>query len=157
MTTMNTDRAWLTRMAEREAEHTVSVGGWITDLEQAGFGAQPVPPTRSAFVRLLQLARRERRLSMEAFARDAGIDLTELISLEHAESYTPSRDTVLRIAQFLQLPEEKLLSLAGLAAPADAPLCDAAARFTARSEPTPSLTREEREALTEFVGFLCNR
>jgi hypothetical protein len=36
----------------------------------------------------------------------------------------------------------------------DAQLCEAAARFAARSEPAQQLTREEHEALAEFVGFL---
>lgn len=47
MTKMNTDREWLKKMAEREAEHTVSVGGWITDLEQADLDPSPVGPNDS--------------------------------------------------------------------------------------------------------------
>jgi transcriptional regulator with XRE-family HTH domain len=154
MMQMNTDRDWLRRMAEREDGEVVSVGGWVTDLAQAGFPGRPSQPTRSAFRRLLRLARRERNLTMEAFARGAGIELAEFLSIEHDEEYVPARDTVSRITRFLDLPESKLLGLAGLAVVPDAQLCEAAARFAARSEPAQQLTREEHEALAEFVGFL---
>jgi hypothetical protein len=35
-------------------------------------------------------------------------------------------------------------------------MSEAAARFAARSEPVQQLTREEQQALAEFVGFLSN-
>jgi transcriptional regulator with XRE-family HTH domain len=149
-----TELAWLKQMANLENAHTVSVGGWVTDLAQAGFPDRSSRPRRSAFTRLLKLARRERNLTMEAFAQEAEINLAELVNIEHDEEYLPSRDTVSRIAQFLALPEGKLLALAGLAVVPDAGLSAAAARFAARSEPVQRLTREEHAALEEFVGFL---
>jgi transcriptional regulator with XRE-family HTH domain len=151
---MNTDREWLKRMAMLEDEEIVSVGGWVTDLARAGFPNRPSQPTRPAFRRLLKLARRERHLTMEAFARGAGIDLAELVSIEQDEESMPARDTISRIARFLDLPAEKLLALAGLAAIPDEQFSEVAARFAARSEPVQPLTREENEALAEFVGFL---
>jgi transcriptional regulator with XRE-family HTH domain len=154
---MNTDRAWLERMAEREDEETVSVGGWVTDLARAGFSSRPAQPARSAFTRLLKLARRERNLTMEEFARAAGVELSELVRIEQDEEYAPPREIVSRIARLLALPEGRLMALAGLVVVPDTSLGEAAARFAARSEPVRKLTREERAALEEFVGFLCTR
>jgi transcriptional regulator with XRE-family HTH domain len=151
------DQEWLKRMAALEDDQCVSVGGWVTDLESELLGGRSSPPARSAFTRLLNLARRERTLSMEEFACEAGIDLAELVGIECDDAFLPTAGTVTRIARYLQLPEEKMLALAGLGDVADAPFREAAARFAARVEPVRSLTREEQEALTEFVEFLCQR
>jgi HTH-type transcriptional regulator, competence development regulator len=156
MIQMNTDRDWLRRMAQREDEAIVSVGGWVTDLAQAGFPSRPSQPARSAFSRLLKLTRRERNLTAEAFARETGVELTELVSVENDGEYVPTHHTISRIADYLDLPETKLLVLAGLVAAPNTQMSEAAARFAARSEPVQQLTREEQQALAEFVGFLSN-
>jgi HTH-type transcriptional regulator, competence development regulator len=154
MKAMNTDPGWLKRMAEREDGDFVSVGGWVQALEAVETPAGAFRPTRSAFTRLLQLARRERNLTVEEFAEQANIDLEELVSIEHDENYTPTPRTVYQLAQFLELPERKLLALAGLLVAKDPGFNDAAVRFAARSEPVQKLTQEEHKALEEFVSFL---
>ena len=59
-----------------------------------------------------------------------------------------------RPAAALSLPREKLLQLAGLAAAPRGRLKEESLRFTARSEPVTSLSREESQALELFVKFL---
>jgi hypothetical protein len=67
----NKDRNWLAKRAEQEDRNFISVGGLISRIDpewQADVSSVPnVEATKTAFVRLLQLARRERRLSLEQF------------------------------------------------------------------------------------------
>ncbi len=152
----NNDREWLKRQAALEDGAFVSVGGFVESLgvdELVG----NVIPLRSAFARLIQLARRERNLSCEQFAGKVDVDLAEVLGIETDEHYTPALRTVHQIANFLCLPERKLLALSGLLKVKDAQFQTAALQFAARSEPVEKLTEEEHSALEEYVKFLCER
>jgi transcriptional regulator with XRE-family HTH domain len=153
---MNNDKAWLTKKAEQEDGCFVSVGGLVDALDQAE-PANNVVPIKHAFVRFLQLARRERKLSLDQFADKVDVDLVELLKIEADEHYTPSLRTVHQIAGFLSIPEQKLMALAGLLRVKDAQFQNAAMKFAARSESVEKLSREEHSALEEYVKFLCER
>jgi HTH-type transcriptional regulator, competence development regulator len=145
------DPEWLAGMAEAEERHgSFSVGGLACDM---GPALPRLPEARSAFTRFIDLARRQRKLTLEALAEAADIDLGELVGImeDHAP---PSTRAVYNIASVLEVPTRKLLELSGLADVRDAALAEAAVRFAARSEPTAALTREERRALDEFVKVL---
>jgi hypothetical protein len=81
----NKDRNWLAKRAEQEDRHFISVGGLISRIDpewQADVSSMPnVETTKTAFVRLLQLARRERRLSLEQLAQKVDVDLGELVKI----------------------------------------------------------------------------
>lgn len=154
---MNTDREWLLKKAERENGCYVSVGGLVQALEQSGQGASNVVPTRHAFVRFVQLARRERRLSLEQFAGKVDVDLVDLLRIETEEDHQPAIRTVQKIAAFLRVPEQKLMTLAGLLQVKDAQFQNAALKFAARSAPIKKLSKEEHSDLEEIVKFLCER
>jgi transcriptional regulator with XRE-family HTH domain len=153
---MNNDKAWLTKKAEQEDGCFVSVGGLVDAIDQAE-PASNVVPIKHAFVRFLQLARRERKLSLDQFADKVDVDLVELLKIEADENYTPSLRTVHQIAGFLSIPEQKLMALAGLLRVKDAQFQNAAMKFAARSESVEKLSREEHSALEEYVKFLCER
>jgi len=122
---------------------------------QAEVSATPlVEATKAAFVRLLQLARRERRLTLEALAEKADVDLAELVKIETDESFKPTPRTVHQLAAFLKLPAKKLMVLAGLLKVKDFGLQQASVRFAARSEPVEDLSPEEHAAFEEYVKFL---
>ena len=108
---MNTDPAWIKRMAELEDGSFVSVGGWVTALEDVGV---PGIGARPPLGKLLGLARREMKLTHEEFAVQADIALTELLRIENDPDYVPSPPAVARIARFLRVPETDLKMLAGL-------------------------------------------
>lgn len=156
---MNKDREWLRQRAEAEDGCIVSVGGWVSDLAQAQAAAvQPASsPPKVALVRLLQLVRRERQLTLDQFAREVDVDAGELLRVEKEEHYLPAPRTVHKLAEYLKLPELNLMALAGQVRPKDARLSEAATRFAARSEPVRKLTKEEHEALEEFVRVLGER
>jgi len=113
-----------------------------------------VETTKTAFIRLLQLARRERRLSLEQLAQKADIDLGELVKIEADESFKPTPRTIHQLAEFLKLPAKKLMVLAGLLQVKDFGLQQASVRFAARSEPVEDVSPEEHAALEEYVKFL---
>jgi len=157
----NADRKWLERRAEQEDRHLISVGGLISSLDpncEAEMNTVPkIESTKTAFVRLLQLARRERRLTLERLAEKADVDLAELLKIETDEAFTPSLRTVHQLAAFLDLPAKKLMVLAGLLRVKDPNLQQASVRFAARSEPIGSVSPEEHAALEEYVKFLNER
>lgn len=157
----NRDRKWLERRAEQEDRNLISVGGLVSSLDpacEAEMASAPkIETTKTAFVRLLQLARRERKLSLEQLAAKADVDLAELLKIETDEAFTPSLRTVHQLATFLELPAKKLMVLAGLLQVKDARLQQASVRFAARSEPIGNVSPEEHAALEEYVKFLTER
>jgi len=154
---MNKNRDWLIRKAEQEDGCFVSVGGLVDALEQAEQTSSNIIPFKHAFARFLQLARRDRKLSLEQFAKKVDVDLAELLKLETDDQYTPTIRTVHQVAEFLKVPEKKLMALAGLLRVKDAQFQSAALKFAARSEPVEKLSQEEHSALEEYVKFLCER
>jgi transcriptional regulator with XRE-family HTH domain len=154
MILMNKDKEWLRRKAEREDGCFVSVGGFLEDVTRVETRPEAFEATRSAFVRLLQLARRAKGLTWEQLAVKAHVDAKELESIESNPSYAPTPRTVYKIAQYLKLPERKLMALSGLVQLRDPRFSEVAIRFAAHSEPGQKLTGEERQALEDFVKFL---
>ena len=78
---MNNDRAWLEKLAERENQGVVSAGGWVARSLERESASLPRQAPR-VFGQLIEFARRERRLTLEALARKADVDLAELVEIE---------------------------------------------------------------------------
>lgn len=153
----NSDPNWLKKQASLEDNCFVSVGGLVSEVEALEQRAQPATASRTAFVGLLDLTRREHKLTWEQFSQKLDVDLAELIEIENDESYRPTPRTVTQIARFLHVPVEKLFILSGLARIHDRYFQEAALRFAARSQPVKELSLEEHQALKEYVKFLCER
>ncbi len=119
--------------------------------------AEASEETAIAFSRFVQLARRNRRLTVEKLAEDADIELRELVSIEESVNYKPDLRTVYQLANYFGVQRAKLLQVAGLTMPKDSHIANEAVRFAARSEPTAALTAEERSALEAFVSVLSER
>ncbi len=154
---MNRDQAWLQKKAEGEDGAFVSVGGLVNTLGQATQTTSNIIPLKHAFVRFLQLARRERKLSLEQFAAKVDVDLSELLNIEADEHFVPALRTVHQIAKFLKIPDQKLMALAGLLKAKDTKFQKAALKFAARSESVEKLSEEEHAALEEYINFLCEQ
>jgi transcriptional regulator with XRE-family HTH domain len=147
-------REWMRAMADAEEEaRFVSVGGLAVDTGAVRLAA---PEPRWAFTRFLDLARRQRGLTLEKLAEKADIGLMELVSVME-EGAQPSPRTVYKLAGVLGVSTRKLMELSGLAAIRDSEFAEAAVRFAARSEPTAALSRDERAALEEFVKVLVEK
>jgi len=157
MMRFNTDPEWLKKQAALEDNCFVSVGGLVLAVEDLEQQAQRVNAVHTAFVNLLNLTRREYKLTWEQFSQKVDVDLAELMGIESDENYKPTPRTVTKIAQFINVPAEKVFILSGLARARDIQFEEAALRFAARSQPVKELTSEEHEALKEYVKFLCER
>lgn len=154
----NEGRNWLTKRADQEDEQFVSVGGLISEIDSPQRVDEPSAPgievSKLAFVRLLQLARRERHLSLEQLAEKAKVDLVDVVNIEMGRASRPSPRTIYQLASLFKLPPKKLMLLAGLVQIKDVRLQEASLRFVVRSEPVKDLSVEEAAALEEFVKFL---
>ena len=140
---MKMDRNWLMTKAEQEDGCMISVGGLINAPEGRNQVAESVILLKVAFARFLHLARRDRKLTLERFAEAADVDLAELLRIEADEHHTPALRTVHKVAEFLKVPEKKLMALAGLLQIKDVRLQNESLKFAARSETVENLTPEE--------------
>jgi HTH-type transcriptional regulator, competence development regulator len=154
-TRSNNDPAWVRRMAELEDNSELSVGGLAHELGMFDVPETPAPVAKSAFAKLIELRRRELRLTVEQLASRAEVETAELVGIELGKVDTPELRTVAKLATVLKLPAQKLMQLSGLATPKNARFAEAVVRFAAKSEPVDKLSREEHEALEEFVKFLA--
>lgn len=152
---------WLTR-ARREGDAVVGAGLLAFDpapderpVRTAAVGG--AEETRIAFGRFVNLMRRRRGYSVEELARAADLDLSELLVIEDDLHHIPEPRTVFRLAQAFDVPQQRLMQVAGLAAANDDGLREEAVRFAARSESVQKLTREESQALEAFVAVLSER
>jgi hypothetical protein len=150
-----TDREWLAKQAALEDNCFVSVGGLVTAVEELG-RSRGARLTRHAFARLVELTRREHKLTWEQFSNKLDVDLVELIGIAD-EHYMPTPRSVAKIAQFMHVPAEKLMVLSGIALARNVQFEEEALRFAARSQPVEELSHEEQEALEEYVKFLCEQ
>jgi len=114
-------------------------------------------PVRLAFSTLISYRRRALRLSIEALAQKAKVELDELLQIEEDPNYVPEPRTVHQLANQLKLPIPQLLVLSGNATTANAELTEAAVRFAARSRAVERLNREQSDALNEFVKVLIKQ
>lgn len=145
------NRDALLRRAFAEPDGCLSVGGLACGLETAKATGEA---TRLSLARLIELTRRHRQLTVEQLAKEADVDLVELLAIENAEDVKPEPRTLHRLAGFLKVKVEGLLELAGAVTNRQSRIGEAALRFAARSEPMAKLTPEEEKALNEFVREL---
>lgn len=123
--------------------------------------ASPIPPASptlnisgmTALSRLVQLARREKGQTPEAFASKLGLDLSELVELESGCSL-PELRVLHLVSTGLKLSYEKLQMLAGYRQARDASLERETMRFAASSGPMDKLSKSEAQALHDFVRAL---
>jgi HTH-type transcriptional regulator, competence development regulator len=155
MIAMNGDAAWLRAKAAEEDNGIVSVGGLVCALAQGEAESKAHRAGRVALAKLVELRRRQYRLSAEDLARKADVDLEDVVGIERGEATVPEPRTMHRLARALELPEQRLLELAGLEPAQDARLREATVRFVSQSEPVASLLPQEQAALEEFVGHLA--
>lgn len=147
---------WFRRMAEFESTcESTSVGGFAHDLGMLRRPDDAVGLRKTALGRLIELARRNAGLSLEDLAKRARVELSDLVELECGEPDTVEPRTIQCLCEALELPKEGVMELAGLTQVRDSSLGHAAVRFAAHAKGIERLTREERQALEEFVKDLA--
>lgn len=142
---------WLLQMADIEDTCiSVAVGGMAEELGMLQGDTSESP---RVFGRLIEFARRSRRLSVERLADIADIELSEIVAIERGEDVTPQPRTVYQLGHVFELPSGMLLEVAGLAKPRDV-VNKAALKFAAHCEPTSQLSEAEWIAFEEFIKVL---
>lgn len=150
-------KQWCIRMAQLEGDSAIGVGQYaidpVFDIESTSETAA-LEESNVVFGRFIRLMRRHNGLTVEKLAESADVEVTDLIEIEDDTRHKPEPRTVYQLAHYFQVPEAKLMQVAGLTAPKDSQLIDEAIRFAARSDPVAQLTPEERAALEAFVVIL---
>jgi HTH-type transcriptional regulator, competence development regulator len=106
--------------------------------------------TLSSFI---ALAREKAGLTLRAVEKETGISNAYLSQLEHGKIQTPSPQNLHKLAGLYRVPYELLMELAGYPVPqtvAELAPETMAARIG-------SVTREEEDALVEYLQFLRQR
>jgi hypothetical protein len=150
---MNPVNDWFRKGAEIEAEHDITIG-----FERARSGPGAAGQAGSlgplALGKLVELRRRERRLTVDALARAARVSVGDVVRLERGLVEGLPGGVFGAVATILELPEQKLTELAGRGVQAATPLVEAAARFTAQVTEGEPLRPEESAALSDFIRVL---
>ena len=179
MMDMTFSQEWLRRVAKEEEDVRFSVGGWTSELEEQ-FGpelngatiaiegqaaqadlseilleeAEPKHvQSGNVFGQFLNMARRERGLSVQQLAQTIGMNPYDLLLLEVGKEL-PELRIVSKVANVFSVPPRKLAQAAGLMI-ADKTTAQAALAFAASSSTKP-LEPEQKEALHEFVRALAS-
>lgn len=147
-------------MAKLEGDSEIGAGHLATD---PAFDDETAPSVdregepNIAFGRLINLMRRQRRISLEQLAADADVTLTELAGIESDMHYRPALRTTYQLANFFHMPRTGFLELAGLTDQKNARLAEGAVRYAAPAESTAELTPEENADLEAFVAVLSKQ
>jgi DNA-binding XRE family transcriptional regulator len=167
---------WLRRVAKEEEDVRFSVGGWTSELEEP-FGTELTETTTeiqatqanlsevsldeadpehvrsgNVFGQFLNLARRERGLSVQQLAQTIGMNPYDLLLLEVGKEL-PELRIISKVANVFNVPPRKLAQAAGLMI-ADKTTAQAALAFAASSSTKP-LEPEQKKALHEFIRALA--
>ena len=154
-------REWCRRMAQHEGDAEIGAGRLAVDPV---FDGDPGSDEETrmegpnvTFGRFVSLMRRRHGMSLERLARDADVDVADLVEIERDPYHKPELRTAYQLANYFEVSRSGLMQVAGLAEIKDANLFDEGVRFAARSEPTAELTPEEGAALEAFVTVLSER
>ncbi|MCC6362627.1 MAG: helix-turn-helix transcriptional regulator [Bryobacterales bacterium] len=149
------DKEWLEKHADRDDNLEIAAGSFSLDqLPPAGIDPGEDPTAVLAFGRLIHLSRRKRGWSVEDLASAARIEVSEAVRIENDPNYVPGPRTVYQLSVALDLPKDRLLQLYGNRIVRDRSLGQQAVKFAARSESVQKLSRQEHQALEEFVKYL---
>jgi transcriptional regulator with XRE-family HTH domain len=158
--TQRTEGWWRAR-AEREAGYTIHAGPERARppftpadlLEKCSPDSKPDP--LFAFGKLVELMRRSKGWTVERLACEADLDLADLVLIEDDHTALPEPRAVYQLAQVFELPQTRLLQIAGLSKERDPALQRDTLRFAARSQSIAQLSEVEQRALDEFVSVIA--
>lgn len=152
-------REWCAEKGKAESGAEIGAGLLgIDPLLSGGEGrVSVIDESRIAFGRFVHLNRRKLKLSFEALAEKADVEIAELLNIEHDASYEPEPRTIYQLATVFKVDQKKLMQLSGLAKPKSSKFIEEAVRFAARSEALQDLNDQELAALEAIVAVLSER
>jgi transcriptional regulator with XRE-family HTH domain len=148
------DKEWLQKHADSDQSLEIAAGSLSLDQVPPSRSDMASRPRMVAFGRLINLSRRKRGWTIEDLALTARIDASEALRIEHDLDYIPGPRTVYQLSSAFELPSEQMLQLSGNMLMCNQQLGEQAVKFVARSEAAEKLSRQECQALDEFVKYL---
>lgn len=153
-------KEWWLQKASQEGNVTIAAGAPLQqgdpELRVAEVIAFHADASRLAFGKFVNLMRRQRGWAVEDLASRADVDTGEVLAIEEDPHHVPEPRTIFKLSQCFEVPQQKLLQLAGLARARDADLRVEALKFAARSEGMQKLSLEESAALEAFISVLSD-
>ncbi|REJ88255.1 MAG: XRE family transcriptional regulator [Planctomycetota bacterium] len=110
--------------------------------------------TPHVFGKLIAMLRIQRRLSVEALAAKAQVELQEIAHIEAEPDYEPKPRTVKQLADVFGVAPSAMARVANLTRQTDERIVEEAVRFAACAKDMDKLTREQWRVLKEFVSLL---
>lgn len=160
---LNLNRKWYEDRINVEDDFDVTVGTNIDEADEstpslrvAGHSEEEFAES-FAFSTLIRLSRKERGLSVQQLAHDAGISVVEVISIEQDHDYRPKPRTIHQLAQFFEIAHGSLMMLANMTQVHDEAFLNETIRFAANAADFVNLGEHERQALHEYVHFLSKQ
>lgn len=146
---------WSKRMLELDEDYTPGAGSLAARPMVAPEAvALRADETRLVFGRFINVARRQRRLSIEALADLAKIEVAEILNIESDPHYEPDLHAVWSLSEVFGVRQSHLMELAGLAVPKDGHWLEDVVRYAARSTPIEDLTPDEQAFHDAVVAAL---
>ena len=148
-------KEWLERHRKSDEGHDCSAG----DLMLRSRPRISTTSTKSrelspAFGALVKLWRIDRRMSIDDLARAVKVDRDEVESIETQDTHSPEPQTVCALASIMNIPETRLLQLAGNIVETDVALHEHSIRFAANAKQWDHLSKAQQKALREFIKYL---
>jgi transcriptional regulator with XRE-family HTH domain len=149
------DRQWYARMIRDTLDDDFVIGpAFEAKAKEAATAEQPLTV---AFGLLVRFFRRAKRLSVEELAEKLSVEAEELQHIERDPEFRARPRTILKVANFFDLPVGEVMKLAGATVSNDESFYTKALKFAAHSDDMAALTREEQEALKSFVRYLRDK
>ena len=154
--------AWWRARAEREAGYLVHAGPVratppFQQVDIQGVSGETRVEGLFAFGKLVELMRRSKGWTVEKLADEADLDLADIVVIEDDHNAIPEPRAVYKLAEVFQLPQGRLLQIAGLAKEKDPALQRDTLRFAARAQSIAKLSEVEQNALNEFVTVIASK
>lgn len=153
--TFDISKAWCLNTGAREDGLDIGAGVIAADpafTHEAG-ADESTEASLLALGRFINLMRRNQRLSIEALARKADVDIGELLSLENNATHLPDVRTLYQLSEIFGVSQEKLMGLSGLTHANDN-YVEEAVRYAAKSASVEVLSEDEHIILNGLISVL---
>lgn len=157
---LSISKHWRIRIAEVDGDDQLGEGLMAID-PATPWESLPATATHeqkrcSAFGPFVREMRRRLGFSVEMLAAEADVEVADLSGIEREPEHVPEVRTVYQLAGFFAVSSSKLLQVAGLIGPMDAPLSNAAVRFVEGSANRAARDSRGVTALAAFIVALSD-
>ena len=110
--------------------------------------------TRIVLSKYLNMARRNKGLSVEELADAIDVEVSEVLSIENNIFYQPAVRTIWKLSEYFNVSQEKMMMISGLTNAKNDEFEEEAVRYAARSAAVNELSDVEKIALDSIAAIL---